>query len=101
MIDLNSFCERDRENAARLLQELDNLKPKPRKPRLPNEAEADWVSLKKIFGHSRIPADLAEVVEAAVTKLITRGDIPESARFLALEYWSGNTLAEGDEPHES
>jgi hypothetical protein len=95
---IGDFCEACKEKAAELISRIEaieqQLQPKPRKPRLPKIEEANWVSLKKIFGKSKIPADAAEVVKIAVAKMIARGDVSETNKWQSLEWLAANYNAE-------
>jgi hypothetical protein len=97
-ITVECFCDTDQEKAAKLLDQLSNLTPRVKRAYVKNLALERWTLLsnKTLLGKSKIPDELAEVVALAINRLVARGDVPAGSRFMALEYWAANTLAEAD-----
>jgi hypothetical protein len=49
--------------------------------------------LSQLFGTSRIPEDAAEVIRAAIDKMVENHDLDKKSKWLALERWAADYLA--------
>jgi len=54
--------------------------------------QPERVHLKDIFGTAYIPKEAAEVVKSAVAAMLKAGDISQTNRWQALEYWAAEYL---------
>lgn len=52
-----------------------------------------WVPMAGCFGNDRIPAASAVVINQALNKMMTKGDVNEENRWQALEFWAADYLA--------
>jgi hypothetical protein len=63
-----------------------------------------WVKLRAVFGVDAVPEDVAALLRAVVDALVESGDVPESARWRALEFvvadfvagWPGRMVPDDD-----
>jgi len=53
----------------------------------------DRVHLKDLFGTAYIPKEAAEVVKSALAAMLKAGDISQTNRWQALEYWASDCVA--------
>jgi len=95
-IKLEDFCKLCRNQAARILDENVALKPKPKKPRLPNPEKENWVSLRDIFGTAKIPETVAQLVADSITRMIATGDIGQNNKWQWLEYVAVEKMQEDE-----
>ena len=52
-----------------------------------------WVRMRTIFGESVMPPDSAAVVMRAVNRAVAVGDAPRNARWMIVELWAADYLA--------
>jgi hypothetical protein len=55
--------------------------------------QPERVHLKDIFGTAYIPKEAAEVVKSALAAMLKAGDISQTNRWQALEYWAADSVA--------
>lgn len=89
---VNSICPMDQAKARMLIEAA--RKPKKRRKRLPPEDGEVWIPLRKIFGTTKVPEAVADVITEAIESMKSKGDIGDSNKWQALEFWSAEYLAE-------
>lgn len=57
-------------------------------------APEGWVRMRTIFGKSVVPQDQAEVIAKAVRRAVALRDVSPKARWMIVELWAANYLAE-------
>ena len=55
--------------------------------------DPERVHLKDIFGTAWVPKEAASVIRDAVQKMVKSGDIGQSNRWQALEYWAAEYIS--------
>jgi hypothetical protein len=89
---INSICPTDRDRAYALVAAA--RKPMKKRKRLPKVGEEDWVALRTIFGNSKVPEAVADVVQEAIQTMIKAGDISETNKWQFLEFVAADYIAE-------
>ena len=89
---INAICPSDRDRAYALVAVA--RRPKKRRKKLLAPDGEVWIPLKKLFGTTKVPEAVADVIEEAVKTMIAAGDISEINKFQFLEYVSAEYIAE-------
>jgi len=100
------FCAEDLPKVLALIRNMerpvtetdDSVEPeaaeKPKRKRRQKESQENWIPLRKLFKIAQVPEMVADVIQAAIDKMMAKGDIGEDNKWQMLEYLCAEYLAE-------